>query len=370
MAISCVGTSTASGTGSVSPTILNDPGVAGAFLLVVCSCDGGDTWSAPDNTWTQIRTDFVSPNGNQVALFYKRSAVGSGTYTFNITGNPRAMGAVLAAYTGVTALASIVPVQEQVMNADSTAQTSPYVLTTAQLTTATNLVQLVVAFAISPNSGVGTDSFAVPQGYTRQVQFTDASGKNPLCICDAPFSPRGVTPPATAIDTRAGGPTAGYAAYTLALVAAGPVFSAQPQNVVVQAGASTTFSVSATGSGGLSYQWYLNGSAISGATSSTYTTPALGLWNSGDDYYCAVTDSDSTIATDPATVTVLGTQTTVAKRSPWARENLYVASGFDGASPTDVYAVRATNSLADVIAQGSQSQDNQRSLYFGSGTMQ
>ena len=63
----------------------------------------------------------------------------------------------------------------------------------------------------------------------------------------------------------------------------------QPQNTTVVEDIETTFSIVAStsdGSTGLRYQWYLNGSEISGATSSTLsiTRPDPGL----DKVYCAV----------------------------------------------------------------------------------
>ena len=63
----------------------------------------------------------------------------------------------------------------------------------------------------------------------------------------------------------------------------------QPQNTTVVEDIETSFSVVAStsdGSTGLGYQWYLNGSEISGATSSTLsiTRPDPGL----DKVYCAV----------------------------------------------------------------------------------
>ncbi|HUJ82646.1 MAG TPA: immunoglobulin domain-containing protein, partial [Candidatus Acidoferrales bacterium] len=52
-----------------------------------------------------------------------------------------------------------------------------------------------------------------------------------------------------------------------------PAITTQPTNQSVQAGATATFSVAASGSSPLSYQWQKNGAAISGATSASYTTP-------------------------------------------------------------------------------------------------
>jgi len=42
--------------------------------------------------------------------------------------------------------------------------------------------------------------------------------------------------------------------------------------------------VTATGTAPLGYQWSKNGSAIRGATSSSYTTPATAAWDNGAQF--------------------------------------------------------------------------------------
>jgi hypothetical protein len=87
-----------------------------------------------------------------------------------------------------------------------------------------------------------------------------------------------------------------------------PTITVQPSNQTVTAGATATFSVTATGSG-LTYQWRRNGTNISGATSSSYTTPATtvsgGSANNGDLYSVVVTGDTAPAATSSnATLTV------------------------------------------------------------------
>ena len=80
----------------------------------------------------------------------------------------------------------------------------------------------------------------------------------------------------------------------------------QPTALTVVAGNTGSFSLTATGNGSLTYQWYYNtsnstsgGTAISGATSSTYSfTSSTAM--SGRYYYCVVT---STVGSSTATAT-------------------------------------------------------------------
>ncbi|MGB9434154.1 MAG: immunoglobulin domain-containing protein [Candidatus Acidiferrum sp.] len=79
----------------------------------------------------------------------------------------------------------------------------------------------------------------------------------------------------------------------------------QPANVTVPVGQTATFSVTATGTGTMTYQWYKNGVQISGATSSTYTTPATVAGDSGSVFTVTVTNSAGSATSGPATLTVL-----------------------------------------------------------------
>ncbi|GEM_PF-6963026 len=83
-----------------------------------------------------------------------------------------------------------------------------------------------------------------------------------------------------------------------------PVISVQPQSKTKNEGESATFSITASGTAPLTYQWYLNGSVISGAQSSSYTTPSLSLSDNGNEYYCVVTNGYGSVTSNTATVTV------------------------------------------------------------------
>src|ERR1700688_1612862 len=52
-----------------------------------------------------------------------------------------------------------------------------------------------------------------------------------------------------------------------------PTIMTQPASQTVMIGQTATFSVAASGTAPLSYQWMKNAATIAGATSSSYTTP-------------------------------------------------------------------------------------------------
>lgn len=83
-----------------------------------------------------------------------------------------------------------------------------------------------------------------------------------------------------------------------------PAITTQPSNQTVAAGQMATFSVTATGKSPLAYQWSKNGSAISGATSVTYTTPATTSADNGATFKVTVTNSVGSTTSNSATLTV------------------------------------------------------------------
>ena len=87
-------------------------------------------------------------------------------------------------------------------------------------------------------------------------------------------------------------------------VAVAPTITTQPTNQTVTAGQTSTFSAAASGTAPLSYQWELNGANISGATSSSYTTPATTTANSGSTFAVVVTNSAGSLTSRAATLTV------------------------------------------------------------------
>lgn len=86
---------------------------------------------------------------------------------------------------------------------------------------------------------------------------------------------------------------------------AAPTITRQPANQSVTVGQPATFSVVASGSSPLSYQWQKNGTAIAGATSSMYTTSPVAAGDNGAQFRVVVKNSAGQITSNPATLTVV-----------------------------------------------------------------
>ncbi len=82
-----------------------------------------------------------------------------------------------------------------------------------------------------------------------------------------------------------------------------PAITNQPSNLTVGVGQPATFEVTATGTGPLTYQWYRNGTVISGATSANYTITSAQESNEGT-YYVRVTNPGGTTQSNSVTLTV------------------------------------------------------------------
>ena len=85
----------------------------------------------------------------------------------------------------------------------------------------------------------------------------------------------------------------------------GPAITTQPVNQTLNAGQAASFTVTATGSATLTYQWTENGAPIAGATGASYTSGALGVTDSGSMFGVIVTNAIGSVTSTPAAVSVL-----------------------------------------------------------------
>ncbi|MEI9982057.1 MAG: beta-1,3-glucanase family protein [Aliidongia sp.] len=96
-----------------------------------------------------------------------------------------------------------------------------------------------------------------------------------------------------------------FPGWALCTAGSGLAVTSQPNSQAVALGQPATFSVTASGTDPLTYQWFKNGTAISGATAASYTTPATVSGDNGAQFYAVITDATSLSTTSNTVVLTL-----------------------------------------------------------------
>ena len=86
--------------------------------------------------------------------------------------------------------------------------------------------------------------------------------------------------------------------------ATAPTITTQPVNAAGIVGSTATFTVVASGTAPLSYQWQKGGTAIAGATAASYTTPALQIGDDGSMFAVVITNSAGSVTSGSAKLSV------------------------------------------------------------------
>jgi hypothetical protein len=179
---------------------------------------------------------------------------------------------------------------------DNTVNTPPSITTQPQS-------QTVMVGATATFSVVATGTAPLAYQWSKNSNAiagaTDSTYTTPATVSGDNASTFTVT-----VTNVAGSKTSNAATLTVTGAATAPAITAQPQGQTVIAPATATFSVTATGTAPLSYQWSKNGSAIAGATSSTYTTPPTVAGDNGSTFTVMVANVAGSQPSDAATLTV------------------------------------------------------------------
>lgn len=109
-----------------------------------------------------------------------------------------------------------------------------------------------------------------------------------------------------------------------------PRITTQPVGPLINSGQTATLTVVATGTGTLSYQWYLGPtgtttSPVNGATSSSYMTPVR---TSTTSYWVQVSDSNGSVNSNTAVVLIKGPRAVQAILFPVLTSSSPIFSGF------------------------------------------
>jgi hypothetical protein len=250
----------------------------------------------------------ISPTAGASGATVTLSGAGSGATTANASGAYTFTGLVSGSYSVTPSNTGYVfsPVIQNVTVSsanvtgvnftDSSAAVAPTITTPPLSQTATagqTATFTVVATGTAPlgyqwqKNGVNI-SGATGASYTTPITTTSDSGSTFDVI----------------VTNSAGAATSGAAMLTVNVAAVAPTITTQPANQTVTAGQAATFTVVATGTAPLSYQWQKSGVNILGATSSSYTTPATATSDTGSTFAVVVSNTAGAVTSAAATLTV------------------------------------------------------------------
>ena len=205
--------------------------------------------------------------------------------------------------------------------ADNGAMFDVVVSNSAGSVTSSAATLTVTSSASAPTISTQPANQTVTVGQTATFSVT-ANGATPLSYqwrkntanISGATSPTYTTPATVASDNGAkfdvvvsnsvGSTTSNAATLTVSAVPIAPSITTQPANQTVNAGQTASFSVVATGTTPLSYQWQENGSNISGATSASYTTPVTTTADNGEQFRVVIGNSVGNITSNIAALTV------------------------------------------------------------------
>jgi hypothetical protein len=114
------------------------------------------------------------------------------------------------------------------------------------------------------------------------------------------------------VSNSLGSVTSAAAILTVHTAAIVPSITTQPANQSVTAAQTATFSVVASGTPPLSYQWQKGGAAIAGATAPSYTTPATSTSDNGAAFQVTVKNAAGSVSSNLANLTVMAVSISAA----------------------------------------------------------
>ncbi len=106
------------------------------------------------------------------------------------------------------------------------------------------------------------------------------------------------------VSNSTGSVTSSAATLTVNAAPVAPSITTQPLSQTVTGGQTATFSVTATGTSPLGYQWSKNGTAISGAISASYMTPPTTATDNGAQFTVVVSNSVGSVTSNAGILTV------------------------------------------------------------------
>jgi hypothetical protein len=192
-------------------------------------------------------------------------------------------------------------------------------ITSSAATLTVNALVIAPAISTQPASSTVTagqnTSFSViasgtgPLAYTWYKDGVQISYSNNATLTLSAVTSANAGSYSVKVANAAGNITSSAVTLTVNAAAVAPSINTQPANLSVTSGQNASFSVSASGTATLGYQWYKDGVSLSGATSASLSLSAVSSSNAGS-YSVKVSNTAGSVTSSAATLTV--TAATVA----------------------------------------------------------
>ncbi|PYU85765.1 MAG: hypothetical protein DMG50_00140, partial [Acidobacteria bacterium] len=257
----------------------------------------------------------AQPTGQTVTVGQTATFTVAATGTAPLSYQWRKNGVAIA---GMTSSSYTIPAAT---TADNGAQFTVVLSNSVGSVTSSVAMLTVSAASVAPSITTQPASQTVTAGQTAMFSMT-ATGTAPLTyqwkknsVAIAGATSSGYTTPATTssdngaqftvvVSNVAGSSTSSAATLTVSAAAVAPSITMQPANQTVTAGQTAMFSVAATGTAPLAYQWNKNNVAIGGANSSSYATPATTSSDNGARFTVVVSNVAGSTTSSAATLSV------------------------------------------------------------------
>jgi hypothetical protein len=199
-----------------------------------------------------------------------------------------------------------------VTNADGSATSATATLTVTAAATAPTITQQPVSVTVTAGQSAAFSAIATgtaPLTYQWFVNGTAAgTNSSTFSIAQASTGQTGAQ-----IQVKVSNATGSATSNTVTLTVnpaapTAPTITQQPTNATVTVGQSATFTVTATGTAPLTYQWFMNGGSV-GTNSSSYTISQTTLGQTGAQIYVKVSNAASSATSQTVTLTVNAVQT-------------------------------------------------------------
>lgn len=135
-----------------------------------------------------------------------------------------------------------------------------------------------------------------------------------------------------------------------------PEITTPPANATAVLGQSASFTVVATGSAPLSYQWYKGNSLISGATSANYTIAATTMASAGD-YHVVVTNEGGFATSSAATLNLVVNANLPILTTDFANDTIHADNPVVTASRTNWYVMASKIATASFVGDDPATED-------------